>query len=114
MSFRLICTVKQDPKRRRWIAGCPQLDIYSQGNTKEAAKAALDEAVKLWIESCVERNTLDEALRQCGFRRINAEEAKRCRQVIAVRPPASDAEVDTFDLMLIIPAYQAAAALATH
>jgi predicted RNase H-like HicB family nuclease len=58
--------VKKDA-RRRWVAGCPQLDIFSQGATKTAAKAALDEAVKLWIESCVERDTLDTALRQCGF-----------------------------------------------
>jgi predicted RNase H-like HicB family nuclease len=111
MSFRLICTVKRDAKRR-WVAGCPQLDIFSQGDTKEAAKAALDEAVKLWIESCVERNTLDEALRQCGFRRVTAEEAQRSRQVLTLHPPLPETEADTFNLMLIVPAYQAAAVLA--
>jgi predicted RNase H-like HicB family nuclease len=115
LSFRLICTVKKDASRR-WVAGCPQLDIFSQGETKEAAKTALDEAVKLWIESCVERDTLDMALRECGFHRVTAEEAQRYEQVIAVGPLAveTDPEADTFSLMLIIPAYQAAAVLSSE
>lgn len=113
ISFRLACTVKQETKRR-WVAGCQQLDIFSQGSTKETAKKALDDAVKLWVESCVERDTLDKVLRECGFRRVTPEEAERCSQVIAVRPPAQDdgTAVDTFNLTLTIPAYQAAAALA--
>lgn len=114
LSFRLLCTLKKDGKR--WVAGCPKLDIFSQGETEEQAKAALDEAIKLWLESCLDRRVLDEALRECGFRRVTAAEEARCDHVIALRPAAQqiDPGADTFDLTLTIPAYQAAAALAAH
>ncbi len=54
-----------------WVAGCPQIDVYSQGETKEAALRSLDEAVKLWAESCVERGTLAEAVKELGFTKKN-------------------------------------------
>jgi predicted RNase H-like HicB family nuclease len=53
-----------------WLAGCPSLDLYTQGDTEEEAKANLQEAVELWIDSCIERNTLGRALRELGWFRI--------------------------------------------
>jgi predicted RNase H-like HicB family nuclease len=58
----------------QWVAGCRSLDVYSQGDTPDEAKANLSEAVQLWIESCVERDTLGEALRELGWSAFRAEE----------------------------------------
>ena len=49
-------------KGKLWIAGCPGLDIYSQGSTKDKARKNLDEAIRLFIESCSSRGTLAEAV----------------------------------------------------
>ena len=66
LSVRLACYSRRDG--RRWAAVCPVLDVASQGATEKAARAALQEAVELWFESCLERETLDAALREVGFR----------------------------------------------
>jgi predicted RNase H-like HicB family nuclease len=34
-----------------WVALCPELDVASQGDTIEAAKANLQEAVSLFLEA---------------------------------------------------------------
>lgn len=55
-------------KRERWVvAACPALDIISQGATEREAKANLTEALHLFFESCIERGTLFEVLKDCGF-----------------------------------------------
>jgi predicted RNase H-like HicB family nuclease len=113
ISFNLVCTVKRDAERR-WVASCPKLEVVSQGKTEEQAKASLKEAIELWIESCFERHTLEEALRECGFHKVSTEEAARAREVIVIEPRrlSDDASIGTFNLDVTIPAYQAAAALA--
>jgi predicted RNase H-like HicB family nuclease len=111
ISFNLVCTVKRDSERR-WVASCPKLEVVSQGKTEEQARAALKEAIELWIESCFERHTLEEALRECGFERVSKEEAARAREVIVIEPHRLCDDVGTFNLDVTIPAYQAAAALA--
>lgn len=115
ISFNLVCTIKRDAERR-WVASCPKLDVFSQGRTEEQARAALKEAIELWIESCLERHTLDEALRECGFQKVSMskEQAIQAREVIVIepRPSGDDAPLSTFNLSVTIPAYQAAAALA--
>lgn len=66
ISGDLLCTIRRDAPRR-WIAGCPALDVYSQGTSEEDAARSLVEAVTAWFESCLERNTLEEALLELGF-----------------------------------------------
>ena len=48
------------------------LDVHSQGYTEEEARRNLAEAIKLFVVSCFERGTLDEALKECGFRALKA------------------------------------------
>ena len=51
-----------------WIvASFPALDVASQGRTKNEAARNLIEATQLFLESCFERGTLDEVLKECGF-----------------------------------------------
>lgn len=48
--------------------GCfPHLDVMSQGRTQQEAEQNLIEAAQLFIESCYQRNVLDEVLKSCGF-----------------------------------------------
>ena len=51
-----------------FVSGCAALDVYSQGETKEAALVNLGEALQLFLESCYERGTLEEVLKRCGLR----------------------------------------------
>ncbi len=53
-----------------YISNCPQFDVWSQGRTREEAKNNLIEAVSLFLVSCYERGTLDEALLDCGYRAV--------------------------------------------
>jgi hypothetical protein len=99
--------------RNRWIAVCPQIDVVTQGTSEDDAKRCLYEAVNLWVDSCIERGTLPEAIRECGFRFATREEAEAAPDRILVsREPEHDVLGDSFDIHVTIPAYQAAAQLA--
>ncbi len=50
----------------RVVALCATLDIMSQGATREEAKRNLVASVQLFVESCFERGTLDQVLKECG------------------------------------------------
>jgi predicted RNase H-like HicB family nuclease len=63
---------------RQWIACCPAVDVLTQATTKVAAKKALKEAVSLWFESCIDRDVLEEALFEAGFKKAKD----------GVKPPA--------------------------
>jgi predicted RNase H-like HicB family nuclease len=100
--------------RKRWIAVCPKLDVVTQGTSAEDAKRCLDEAVQLWFEDCIERGTLQQALRECCFRTATREEAEATPERILVsREPDHDVLGDLFDIRVTIPAYQAAALMAS-
>jgi predicted RNase H-like HicB family nuclease len=65
IDLRLTCYVRED--EGEWVAGCPVLDVYTQADTKEGSKEALREAVTLWLESCLARETLPAAMRELGW-----------------------------------------------
>ena len=46
---------------------CPELGVYSQGETIEEAKANLTEAVELYLESAKELGILKEILEEAGI-----------------------------------------------
>ena len=65
LQFKLPAEIK---KEGAWfISSCPLLDIFSQGKTKQEALTNLNEAVRLFIESCIQRGTLEQVLRESGF-----------------------------------------------
>ena len=51
----------------QWIGTCPSLDVATVGDTRERAMEALEEAVNLWTESCIQRGSIREALTELGF-----------------------------------------------
>jgi predicted RNase H-like HicB family nuclease len=67
MTLQLEIATKQDGDQ--WLAWCPPIDVFSQGDAKAGAIASLKEAIDLWFESCIQRGVLDDALREAGFTR---------------------------------------------
>jgi predicted RNase H-like HicB family nuclease len=64
--FQLFGVMK---KEDGWhIAHCPPLDITTQGRTEDEAKKNLIEASELFVISCFERGTFEQALRELGWR----------------------------------------------
>lgn len=99
-----------------WVAACPSLDVYSQGDSRDEAKRNLEEAVQLWIDSCVERNTLGRALQELGWHRVPLGSAAPEADSIAVlsieRRDEQQVLGSSYPIEVTIPAYQAAALLA--
>ncbi len=57
--------LKQEDK---WIiASCLELDVHSQGKTEHMALKNITEALSLFVQSCYERGTLEQVLKDCGF-----------------------------------------------
>lgn len=79
-----------DKEGKHYVSHCPALDVYSQGETEEAARDNLKEAVELFLVTCIEIGTLDSVLKECGFEimdRITTAKAKLSQQRIKVRIP---------------------------
>jgi predicted RNase H-like HicB family nuclease len=112
LTVRLMAFVRRKTARL-WIATCPKIDVVSQGTSAADAKRCLDEAVQLWFEDCLERGTLDDALRECGFRHASREEVEAAPEgIIVTRKAEPDVRGESFPIDVIIPAYQAAAIMA--
>ena len=65
ISFRLEVSVFKE--NGICVAHCEALDVASQGQTEENAKENLLIALRLFINSCFERGTLNQVLADCGF-----------------------------------------------
>lgn len=65
LEFRLPADVKK--KGRIFVAQCRLLDVFTQGGTRAEAMENLREAIKLFLQSCLERGTLERVLRESGF-----------------------------------------------
>lgn len=104
MLFRLAAFVREEDGV--WVAGCSALDVFSQGDSAQEARRNLQEAVQLWIESCVARDVLTEALEELGW--SNAQGGTRPPPGGVLATASSDR---IFALEVEIPAYQAAEAL---
>ncbi len=51
-----------------YIAKCDCFDLQTQGCSLEDAKKNIIEAVGLFLETCFEMGTLEEVLKDCGFK----------------------------------------------
>jgi predicted RNase H-like HicB family nuclease len=52
---------------KHYIAHALPLDVSSAGDTPESARAALREAINLFITTAREHGTLDDVLEECGY-----------------------------------------------
>ena len=53
----------------QYVAHAMPLDVASSGQTPEAARQAVDEAVRLFLATAAEHGTLEEVLEDAGYRR---------------------------------------------
>ena len=75
-----------------YLAVCPALDVYSQGDSIEEAEANIAEAVDMFLEACIKRKTLSEVLTDCGFYEI-AKGAARNKTRKRKTPPMQNGDV---------------------
>jgi predicted RNase H-like HicB family nuclease len=66
----------------QFIAHAMPLDVASSGATPQAARAALDEAVKLFIKTAEQHDTLTEVLEDAGYESDGAQ--WRCPDWISI------------------------------
>lgn len=66
LRLRLNLSMKFEQEEDVWVALCPELDVASQGETVEEAADMLDEAVRVFLETCHEMGTLNEVLAESG------------------------------------------------
>jgi predicted RNase H-like HicB family nuclease len=74
--FNVKLPAKVKRERRYFVSTCPILDVWSQGETKEKALQNLAEALKLFFFSCFERGTLNQVLKDSGFKHIERRAVK--------------------------------------
>ena len=73
--FQLFGVLKKDSGW--YVAHCPPLDITTQGRTEAEAKRNLAEASELFVVSCFERGTFEQALRELGWTVVAGRPARR-------------------------------------
>ena len=66
--FTLQIPVEVKREGKWFVSRTPALDVYSQGPSEKKAIQNLVEAVRLFLSSCFERGTLDQVLKESGFR----------------------------------------------
>ena len=57
------------PSGKYWVASCPALGVVTQGETFEKAQKNLEEAIVIFIESCLKRGTLKQVLAESGCKK---------------------------------------------
>lgn len=55
------------PEGDHWLARCKALDVMTQGKTVDEATRNLDEALLLFMESCIRRGVIDQVLEEAGL-----------------------------------------------
>lgn len=50
-----------------YLIACPSLEVYTQGETKAEAEKNINEAVSLFLETCIKDNSLAQQLEDLGF-----------------------------------------------
>lgn len=53
-----------------YISYCPDLELSSFGETPEKALKNLGEVIEIFFEDIIQRDTLEEVLAECGWKRI--------------------------------------------
>jgi len=67
VTFTISLPVRIEKKEEYFVACCPVLDIWSQGETHNKTQANIKEAIQLFFTSCYERGTLFQVLKDSGF-----------------------------------------------
>jgi len=71
--MRLDLTVHIRLEQNQYVAQALPLDVMSSGSTAQAAREAVDEAVRCFVRTASDTGTLDQTLEECGYRRHDGE-----------------------------------------
>ena len=63
MNINFKAKIFTKPSEVGFVSFCPDLDVWSQGDTEAEAKEMIQEAVQLFLESCWEMGTLHKVLK---------------------------------------------------
>jgi hypothetical protein len=66
-------TVQIWSEGEQFVAHAMPLDVMSSGQTPEASRAALDEAVRVFLRTAAEHGSLEEVLHDAGYELRNGE-----------------------------------------
>jgi predicted RNase H-like HicB family nuclease len=71
------------------VANCRRFGVVTQGCSIEEAKSNLVEALTLFLETCFEMGTLEEVLKESGFRRAgdNDQDLDQCKNHLELSLP---------------------------
>jgi predicted RNase H-like HicB family nuclease len=65
--MRIEYTVQIWEESSQYVAHAMPLDVMSSGATPEAARRALDEAVRLFLQTAADNGTMEEVLQEVGY-----------------------------------------------
>ena len=68
MLVRLDLTINVWREGNHFIAHALPLDVMSSGATPQAAREAVDEAVRCFAKTAADAGTLEEILEECGYK----------------------------------------------
>lgn len=71
--MKLDLTIQLWAEGGQYIAHAMPLDVMSSGPTPQAARDAVDEAVRCFIKTATDAGSLDQVLEECGYSRQNGE-----------------------------------------
>jgi len=66
---------------RYFIACCPILDVWTQGESMPRAKQNIAEALQMFLIDCFERGTLERVLKESGFVPLKKDEGKSIKSI---------------------------------
>ena len=84
-TVQLTAVWRHDEREEIYVAGCPAIRVWSQGETKEEAFKALRSAVFMYVRHCYSRNILDNVLNNRGFEPCDASEVDDCTEFVDVQ-----------------------------
>jgi predicted RNase H-like HicB family nuclease len=70
---KLSFTVQLFKEGDLYVAHVPELDVSSCGETREKARANIQDAVRGFIEAAEGQGTLDQILEEAGYERIGSD-----------------------------------------
>ncbi len=70
LNFKLPVSILREGKK--YVAYTPVLDLSTSGKSYEEVKRRFDEIVNIFFEELIKKGTLDEVLRDLGWKRVQA------------------------------------------
>jgi predicted RNase H-like HicB family nuclease len=67
IEFDISIDVSQEETTGLWVAHCPMFNLYSQGETREQAKSAIQGAIQMYLTECNKRNIKFQAVEKKKF-----------------------------------------------